>query len=154
MTLERAMQVKEILRVKGGALFSIRPQDALAAAVERMAESDVGSLVVLDGSRLVGMLTFREVMQVLKRQGGKLDGLTVSDVMVLDPVTVPQEMEANDLRRLMIDKHSRYLPVIDGEQLLGVISFLDVAKAVLEEQSLENRMLKSYIKNWPAEDAA
>jgi len=148
------MQVKEILRVKGGALFSIRPQDALAAAVERMAESDVGSLVVLDGSRLVGMLTFREVMQVLKRQGGKLDGLTVSDVMVLDPVTVPQEMEANDLRRLMIDKHSRYLPVIDGEQLLGVISFLDVAKAVLEEQSLENRMLKSYIKNWPAEDAA
>lgn len=154
MTLERAMQVKEILRVKGGALFSIRPQDALAAAVERMAESDVGSLVVLDGGRLVGMLTFREVMQVLKRQGGKLDGLTVSDVMVLDPVTVPQEMEANDLRRLMIDKHSRYLPVIDGEQLLGVISFLDVAKAVLEEQSLENRMLKSYIKNWPAEDAA
>jgi len=148
------MQVKEILRVKGGALFSIRPQDALAAAVERMAESDVGSLVVLDGSRLVGMLTFREVMQVLKCQGGKLDGLTVSDVMVLDPVTVPQEMEANDLRRLMIDKHSRYLPVIDGEQLLGVISFLDVAKAVLEEQSLENRMLKSYIKNWPAEDAA
>lgn len=148
------MQVKEILRVKGGALFSIRPQDALAAAVERMAESDVGSLVVLDGSRLVGMLTFREVMQVLKRQGGKLDGLAVSDVMVLDPVTVPQEMEANDLRRLMIDKHSRYLPVIDGEQLLGVISFLDVAKAVLEEQSLENRMLKSYIKNWPAEDAA
>ena len=148
------MQVKEILRVKGGALFSIRPQDALAAAVERMVESDVGSLVVLDGSRLVGMLTFREVMQVLKRQGGKLDGLTVSDVMVLDPVTVPQEMEANDLRRLMIDKHSRYLPVIDGEQLLGVISFLDVAKAVLEEQSLENRMLKSYIKNWPAEDAA
>lgn len=148
------MQVKEILRVKGGALFSIRPQDALAAAVERMAESDVGSLVVLDGGRLVGMLTFREVMQVLKRQGGKLDGLTVSDVMVLDPVTVPQEMEANELRRLMIDKHSRYLPVIDGEQLLGVISFLDVAKAVLEEQSLENRMLKSYIKNWPAEDAA
>lgn len=148
------MQVKEILRVKGGALFSIRPQDALAAAVERMAESDVGSLVVLDDGRLVGMLTFREVMQVLKRQGGKLDGLTVSDVMVLNPVTVPQEMEANELRRLMIDKHSRYLPVIDGEQLLGVISFLDVAKAVLEEQSLENRMLKSYIKNWPAEDAA
>lgn len=148
------MQVKEILRVKGGALFSIRPQDALAVAVERMAESDVGSLVVLDDGRLVGMLTFREVMQVLKRQGGKLDGLTVSDVMVLDPVTVPQEMEANELRRLMIDKHSRYLPVIDGEQLLGVISFLDVAKAVLEEQSLENRMLKSYIKNWPAEDAA
>ena len=54
----------------------------------------------------------------------------------------------------MIDRHSRYLPVMDGETLQGVISFLDVAKAVLEEQSFENRMLKSYIKNWPDEPQA
>ena len=60
-------------------------------------------------------------------------------------------MEANDLRRLMIDKHSRYLPIMDGETLLGVISFLDVAKAVLEEQNFENKMLKNYIKNWPGD---
>ncbi len=60
-------------------------------------------------------------------------------------------MEANDLRRLMIDKHCRYLPVVDDGVLMGVISFLDVARAVLEEQSFENRMLKSYIKNWPGD---
>jgi CBS domain-containing protein len=58
-------------------------------------------------------------------------------------------MEVDDLRRLMIEKHSRYLPVMDGTVLMGVISFLDVAKAVLEEQSFENRMLKNYIRNWP-----
>ncbi len=51
----------------------------------------------------------------------------------------------------MIDKHSRYLPIMDGETLLGVISFLDVAKAVLEEQNFENKMLKNYIKNWPGD---
>jgi CBS domain-containing protein len=62
-------------------------------------------------------------------------------------------MEANDLRRLMIEKHSRYLPVLENDTLLGVISFLDVAKAVLEEQNLENKLLKSYIKNWPDEKA-
>lgn len=60
-------------------------------------------------------------------------------------------MEANDLRRLMIEKRSRYMPVMNGEELMGVISFLDVAKAVLDEQGFENQMLKSYIKNWPDE---
>ena len=71
--------------------------------------------------------------------------------MVTTPVTVYPEMEANELRRVMIEKHSRYLPVLDGDVLMGVISFLDVAKAVLEEQGFENAMLKNYIKNWPGE---
>jgi CBS domain-containing protein len=60
-------------------------------------------------------------------------------------------MDVNDLRRLMLENHQRYLPVMDGEVLLGVISFHDVAKAVLEEQSFENRMLKADIRDWPAE---
>ena len=71
--------------------------------------------------------------------------------MVKNPVTAFPDMEVNQLRGLMIEKHSRYLPVLDGDVLMGVISFLDVAKAVLEEQSFENKMLKSYIKNWPSE---
>ena len=58
-------------------------------------------------------------------------------------------MEVNDLRRIMIESGARYLPVMDRDKLLGVISFRDVAKAVLEEQDFENRMLKGYIKNWP-----
>ncbi len=145
------MQVREIIRLKGGTLYTATPQQALAVAVDTMAELDVGSLVVMHGGKMVGMLTFREVMQALRAHGSRLDGLTVGDVMVGDPVTAFPDMEANELRRLMIDKHSRYLPVLDGETLLGVISFLDVAKAVLEEQCFENKMLKSYIKNWPDE---
>ena len=73
----------------------------------------------------------------------------VGDVMVHDPVTVFPDMEVDDLRRLMIAKRSRYLPVMDGNTLIGVISFLDVAKTVLEERNFENKMLKNYIKNWP-----
>lgn len=147
------MLVKEILRVKGSALFTATPQQSLLTAIETMAELDAGSLVVMDGGRMVGMLTFREVMQALRQHAAQLAGVTVADVMVGEPVTVSPEMEANDLRRLMIDKHSRYLPVLEDGTLLGVISFLDVAKAVLEEQSFENRMLKSYIKHWPEESA-
>lgn len=143
------MQVREIIRVKGKALYTATPQQSLASAIDIMAEFDVGSLVVMSDGGMAGMLTFREVLQSLRSQNGSADALTVGDVMVRNPVTAFPEMEVNDLRQLMIEKRSRYLPVLEGETLLGVISFLDVAKAVLEEQSLENKMLKSYIKNWP-----
>jgi CBS domain-containing protein len=112
-----------------------------------MAEYDVGSLVVMGGGKMVGMLSFREVIQAVKEH--KTDTVTVEKFMVRDPVTVPPDMEVDDLRRVMIETRSRYIPVMDGTTLLGVISFLDVAKAVLEEQSFENRMLKNYIRNWP-----
>lgn len=145
------MQVREILRVKGSTLFTTSPQQLLSEAVAAMAEHDVGSLVVMGGGRMVGMLTFREVLQAVNAHKDASGQVRVEQVMVRDPVTVSPEMEVDDLRRLMIDKHSRYLPVMDGTMLMGVISFLDVAKAVLEEQSFENRMLKNYIRNWPEE---
>ncbi|MBI2306553.1 MAG: CBS domain-containing protein [Rhodocyclales bacterium] len=148
------MQVREILRVKGTTLFTATPNELLAEAISAMADHDVGSLVVMNSGAMVGMLTFREVLQAVNRHKGKLDGVTVGDVMVRDPVTVPPSMPVDELRRLMIDKHSRYLPVMEGDVLQGVISFLDVAKAVLEEQGFENRMLKNYIRNWPEGEQA
>ncbi len=148
------MQVREIIQLKGGILYTATPQQLLSVAIDTMAELDVGSLVVMESGKMTGMLTFREVLQAMKQHDSCPVGVTVGDVMVRDPVTVFPDMQANDLRRLMIEKHSRYLPVIDGDTLMGVISFLDVAKAVLEEQGFENRMLKNYIKNWPDEPQA
>lgn len=148
------MQVREILRVKGGTLYTVTPQQLLSTAIETMADLDVGSLVVMDEGKMVGMLTFREVLLALRRAASSSTGSTVGDVMVKDPVIAFPAMEVNELRGLMIEKHSRYLPVVEDGTLMGVISFLDVAKAVLEEQSLENKMLKSYIKNWPGEAPA
>ena len=145
------MQVREILRVKGSALFTVSSSQTLSFAIDSMADLDVGSLVVMDDGKMVGMLTFREILLALRAHAKGPDDLTVGDVMVKNPVTAFPDMEVNELRSLMIEKHSRYLPVLDGDVLMGVISFLDVAKAVLEEQSFENKMLKSYIKNWPSE---
>lgn len=145
------MQVREIILLKGGTLYTATPGQLLSAAIDTMADMDVGSLVVMQDGKMAGMLTFREVLKAMKQHGSCPVGVTVGDVMVKDPVTVFPDMEANELRRLMIEKRSRYLPVLDGDTLMGVISFLDVAKAVLEEQGFENRMLKSYIKNWPDE---
>lgn len=144
------MQVKEILRVKGNRLLSIEPGGRAVDAVKTMAEQNLGSLVVLDQGRMAGMLTFHELLASLAKRNGTLGDLKVGDIMVRDPVTATPEMEVNDLRRTMLDTGARYLPVMQDGKLLGVISFRDVAKAVLEEQDFENKMLKGYIKNWPA----
>ena len=144
------MQVKEILRVKGNRLITAEPGGRAVDAVKTMAEQNLGSLVVLDQGRMSGMLTFHELLAALAKRSGALGDVKVSEIMVRDPVTTSPEMEVNDLRRTMLDTGARYLPVMQDGKLIGVISFRDVAKAVLEEQDFENKMLKGYIKNWPA----
>ncbi len=153
------MQVKEVLRVKGNTLFTVTPETLLSDCVVTMADHDVGSLVVMERGKLAGMLTFREVIRILaKRQVEHRTGPTppmaeiiVRDVMNTSPSVASPTMEVDDLRKLMLENHQRYLPVMDGDTLQGVISFHDVAKAVLEEQGFENRMLKGYIRDWPVE---
>ena len=153
------MQISEILSLKGSTLFTVTPDMMLSDCVITMAEQDIGSLVVMDGGRLAGMLTFREILKVLaRRQLEQRSGPTrpvadiaVRDVMVPEPLVVAPDTDVNELRRRMIDTHSRYVPVMDKDTLMGIVSFHDVARAVLEEQSFENRMLKAYIRDWPAE---
>lgn len=147
------MLVSEILRIKGHTLFTTPPERSLLEAVEVMAEHDIGSLVVMDRGRMAGMLTFAEVLQALARNRGTLDALNVAELYVRDPLVATPDLDVMELRRVMLDRHARYVPVMDGTTLLGVVSFHDVAKAVYEDQSFENRMLKSYIKNWPDEEA-
>ena len=143
------MLTKEILRIKGNALYSASPNDSLVDAICSMVENDIGSLVVMDHGKLIGMLTFREVLKAINDSKGDASRHKVSDLMVKDPPCVGPDMEVDDLRRLMLEAHCRYVPVMEGDVLIGVLSFHDVAKAMLEEQSFENRMLKGYIKNWP-----
>ena len=144
------MQVNEVLRVKGARLVFVEPAGRAVDAVRTMAKENLGSLVVVEQGRMVGMLTFHELLRALASRDGKLGDLAVSEIMVEQPVTASPDMEVNDLRRIMLDTGARYLPVLNNGRLLGVISFRDVAKAVLEEQEFENKMLKGYIKEWPA----
>jgi CBS domain-containing protein len=148
------MQVHEILRIKGTVLYTAIPSQTLGNAVATMAERDVGSLVVMEHGLMVGMLSFREVLRAVGAAGTDWQALTISSVMQRDPATAHPDMEVDELRRLMLERHCRYLPIMEGETLMGVLSFHDVARAMLEEQSFENRMLKSYIRDWPMDDAS
>jgi len=146
------MKVSDILRVKGGTLFTVSTDQRLADAVNVMSAHDIGSLVVMSRGELVGMLTFREVIQAIVRNGGTLGDDAVGSVMDDHPLTCTPETEIDEVRRMMLGRHARYMPVMSHRTLMGVISFYDVAKAVVDSQDFENRMLKAYIRDWPVEE--
>mgnify|MGYP003535446672 FL=1 len=145
------MKVSDILRVKGNTLYTVTSTEPLAKAVDIMAERDIGSLVVMDHGDLTGMLTFREVIQAVVKNGGAVGSLLVRTAMDDHPLTCTSETELDEVRRMMLDRHARYMPVMDKRMLMGVISLYDVAKAVVDSQNFENQMLKAYIRDWPAE---
>ncbi len=145
------MKVSDILRVKGGTLYTVSPKDLLAEAVNTMSANDIGSLVVMDHGELVGMLTFREVIQAIVSNGGSVGVSQVGSVMDDAPLTCTPDTEIDEVRRMMLGRHARYMPVVTQSTLMGVISFYDVAKAVVDGQDFENRMLKAYIRDWPVD---
>src|SRR5689334_8335949 len=141
------MLVREILAVKGSVLYTVGPQHTLQEAVTTMTDLDIGSVVVVEDGKMVGLLTFREMLAPLKRVGMNWREARVSGAMIAKPVVATPDMEVEELQRLIVEHHQRYLPVMDGDVLQGVISFHDVARAMLEEKSFDNKMLKSYIRN-------
>jgi CBS domain-containing protein len=146
------MIIRDILSLKGSTIHTIAPEGLVADAVATMVRHDIGSLLVMADGAMQGMLTFREVLRALDASHGNLGVLPVRDVMVRDPLVCALEDSADSLRERMIQQHVRYVPVQADGKLLGVISFHDIAKAVIKEASFENRLLKRYIKNWPEED--
>ena len=146
------MKVSEILKVKGNILYTATPDTPLLDGIRTMSERDVGSLVVMKEGKVCGLLSFREVMNAVDPEDGSVAHGTVGQHMATDIMTITPDTDINEIRRLMLDRHARYVPVIDGDgTLMGVMSFYDIAKAVLEAQTFENKMLKAYIRDWPAE---
>ena len=143
------MKVSDILRVKGGTLYTTTPEHTLADAAQLMAEKDIGSLVVISHGLVVGMLSFREVIQAAVKNGGSFGTTTVYRAMDSGPLICTMETELDEVRRMMLERHARYMPVINNRMLMGVISFYDVAKMVVDSQNFENKMLKAYIHDWP-----
>jgi CBS domain-containing protein len=146
------VKVSDILKSKGNTLYTITPEDSLQHAMQLMAEKDIGSLVVMSNSMVVGMLTFREVILAINKNGGNVGDSTVYRAMDDGPLICTPETELDEVRRMMLQRHARYMPVIDNRMLMGVVSFYDVAKAVVDSQNFENKMLKAYIRDWPEAD--
>lgn len=142
------MKVQDILKVKGNTLYTTSPNTALAEAVQTMAHFDIGSLVVIEYGEVVGILTFREILEFFAQQVC-LPDVQVRSVMNDHPITCTPATDAKEVERIMLEKHARYIPVVDNKILMGVISFYDMSKAILENKHFENNLLKAYIRDWP-----
>ena len=144
------MKISEILASKKSAkIHSIGPDRPIHEAVALMTEHDIGSLVVMEGGKMVGLLTDRCVVRGLSATGCNLCNTLVGEVMFREPAVGHPDDPVDQARRLMIDRHTNHLPIADENGMVGIISFYDVAKTVLSETEFENKLLKGYIKNWP-----
>lgn len=143
------MQIREILTLKSDTIYSAAPGDSVQSAVGKMVELGIGSLVVMKNDEMVGLLTERDVVHGMVRQGCDLKDAEVSTIMVTEPVVASADDTLDYARDVMTKSHIGHLPILDGNKLLGIISFHDVARACLKEANFENSLLKRYIKHWP-----
>lgn len=143
------MQIREILTLKSADIHSIAPTDSVSSAVEKLVGLGVGSLVVLKEGEMVGLLTERDVVKALVKQGCDLQNTEVSTVMESEPVVASADDSVDYARDVMTKSHIGHLPILEGNKLFAIISFHDVARASLKEAKFENSLLKRYIKHWP-----
>lgn len=148
------MKVKNILEGKRrrGEILSVKTDDPVAEAVKTMVAHDTGSVAVYEGGSFIGMMTFREVLTVANDKGfGAVADTPCGELVEKGAHCVTPEDSVDQVRNLMTEHHIRYLPVVVEGRLTDVISFYDVARSVAKAVAFENRMLKEYIADWPAD---
>jgi len=137
--------VEGILSKKGSAVRSVAPDDTVLHALGVMAEHDIGGVVVLDGEKLVGILTERDYARRVVLLGRASRDVPVSEIMTSHVCCVSPDRTVDECMALMTDKRIRHLPVLDHKKVVGVISIGDVVKATIAEQEFEIAQLNSYI---------
>ena len=139
------MLVREFLGHKGHQVFSCHPDDTLADVVASLMQRNCGSLVVLDGDQLVGIITERDILRSCAETRGPLDFVQVSERMTTEPITARLDDEVAGVMGVMTERRIRHLPVVENGRLCGMISIGDVVKAHHNELCQENHYLKTYI---------
>lgn len=149
------MSIRQILEQKSGKpLITTNPEALVGDAVRNIVENDIGSILVMQGDKMVGLMTLRDIVKGLRYFDAELPNRKVADVMVKNPPLISPDQSIDDVRKLMIEKHVSHLPVVEGEKIIGIISFFDVARFAISETVFENKLLKQYIKNWPTDEGS
>jgi CBS domain-containing protein len=137
--------VSQLLDKKGHEIWSVTPDASVYDAVKLMADKETGCLLVLDGSRVVGMISERDYTRKVILEGRASKDTAVSEIMSDRVVCASPEHTIEECMALMTDKRIRHLPVMDGDDLLGLVSIGDLVKAVIAEQQFEIEQLERYI---------
>jgi len=137
--------VRQLLDHKGRKIWSIHPDATVFAAVAKMAEKDVGSLVVMEGDKLVGIITERHYARNVVLKGKTSPATPVRDIMERRVVIARPEQTVEQCMALMSDKRVRHLPVFEGKKLVGIVSIGDLVKSIIGDQKFTIDQLVHYI---------
>lgn len=138
-------KVKDILRKKGGHIESVSPETSVIDALRRMADKSYGSVVVMEDGKFMGVMTERDYSRKVVLLGKNSTDTLVSDIMSTDLPRVSPNDTIDHCMSLMTEKHIRYIPVYEGEQLSGIISMTDVVSATIARHEATISHLESYI---------
>jgi CBS domain-containing protein len=137
--------LKQLLGAKGSQVHFIQPDAKVIEALQLMARKDIGALLVMDGGRVVGIMSERDYARKVILQGKSSQDIAVRDIMTSGVVTVDPSKTIEDCMSLMTQRRIRHLPVCEGEKLVGLVSIGDLVKEVIAEQEQTIRQLESYI---------
>jgi CBS domain-containing protein len=138
-------KVRDILRIKGNAIFSVTPTTTIYEALELMVEKNIGALLVSDHDKLVGIFTERDYARKVILKGKSSRDTLIGEAMTANPFTVTPDASIDECMKLMSGKKFRHIPVVLNEGLLGMISIGDVVKFIIDEQRYIIEDLEHYI---------
>lgn len=139
------MLIRNILNEKGTKVFDIEPEDTVYDAIEKMADKDIGALLVMEGEKLKGIITERDYRNKVILKGRRSKTTAVREIMTSDLYTVQPTDTVDTCMALMTDRKFRHLPVVENGKVVGVISIGDLVKAVITKQKVEIHNLRDYI---------
>jgi len=140
-------KVKEILKLKGHAVFSVTPSTTVYNAIEQMCEKNIGGVVIMENDNLVGIFTERDYARKLILKGKSSKDTLISELMTKEVITVTPDSKLEDCMNIMSNKRIRHLPVMENNQIVGMISIGDLVKFIIEEQRSIIEHLEHYITN-------
>ncbi len=137
--------VNKIIKTKGSSIFSVSPETMVYEALEFMVEKNVNALVVMENEKLAGIFTEKDYARKVVLKGKSSKETRIGEIMTKDLITVTPDSTIDNCMRLMTGKFIRHLPVVEGEELVGIISIGDVVKYIIEEQKFIIENMEHYI---------
>ena len=137
--------VSDILNSKGHEIFAVKPDDTVFDSLQLMADKGIGALLVMNGDKLVGIVTERDYARKIILEGKSSKDSTVKEIMTTKVLCVSPERTVDECMALMTDKRARHLPVLDHKHVVGVVSIGDLVKTLISEQQILIDQLQHYI---------
>jgi CBS domain-containing protein len=137
--------LKQLLAAKGNQVYSIGPGAKVIEALQLMAQKDVGALAVMEGGRLIGMISERDYARKVILHGKSSQDVPVREIMTADVFTISPDETIERCMALVTQRRIRHLPVCEGEKLIGLVSIGDLVKEVIEDQEQTIKQLETYI---------